>query len=134
MPKLKSLKPFIPAGIFATLILIGSSIPTTQLQRLQRKSPILKILLSDSVLHLVAFAILALLLSIGYLKSGKSKIWWLKSAFLSFVVGILVEVIQIYLPYRTFSTRDLAVDVIGIGTALIIFKAAGIPAGIDNNK
>ncbi len=121
MSKIRSLKPFIPAYVFTLLILIGSSIPTYKLVRLQRQSSILKILLSDFVIHFVAFAILTVLLSLGYIASKKSKIWWLKAAFLSQFVGVLVEVIQIFLPYRTFSTKDLGVDFGGIVTALILF-------------
>ena len=121
MSKLRSLKPFIPAYSFAVLILIGSSIPTYKLHRLQRQNPILKILLSDFVIHFVAFTILTVLLSIGYVKFKKSKSWWLKAAFLSMFVGVLVEVIQIFLPYRSFSTRDLGVDFVGILTGLVFF-------------
>jgi VanZ family protein len=134
MSKLRSLKPFIPAYGFATLILIGSSIPTYTLHRLQRHSSILKILLSDFVIHFVAFAILTVLLSIGYVKSKRTKIWWLKAALVSMFVGVLVEVIQTFLPYRSFSTRDLGIDVIGIITALIIFAAARFPVGNDKKK
>ena len=122
MSKLRSLKAFIPAYSFAVLILIGSSIPTYKLHRLQRQSSILKILLSDFVIHFIAFAVLAVLLSIGYVKSKKSKTWWLNAALVSIFVGVLVEVIQIFLPYRSFSTRDLGVDVVGILTALIFFS------------
>ena len=122
MSKLRSLKAFIPAYSFAVLILIGSSIPTYKLHRLQRQSSILKILLSDFVIHFIAFAVLAVLLSIGYVKSKKYKTWWLNAALVSIFVGVLVEVIQIFLPYRSFSTRDLGVDVVGILTALIFFS------------
>jgi VanZ family protein len=134
MSKLRSLKPFIPAYSFAALILIGSSIPTYRLQRLQRQHSILKILLSDFVLHFVAFAILAVLLSIGYVKSKKYKTWWLKAAYMSLFVGVLVEVIQIFLPYRSFSTRDLGIDVVGIITALVLFVAARFPVRFDRTK
>ena len=94
----------------------------------------MKILLSDFVLHFVAFAILAVLLSIGYVKSKKYKTWWLKAAYMSLFVGVLVEVIQIFLPYRSFSTRDLAIDVVGIITALVLFVAARFPVRFDRTK
>jgi VanZ family protein len=121
MSKLKSLRPFIPAYSFAALILIGSSIPTYGLHRLQRRSAILRILLSDYVFHFVAFALLAILLGIGYVKAKKSKLWWVKAAAAALFVGVLVEVIQIFIPYRNFSTGDLGVDVIGIIAALVPF-------------
>ncbi|UCE40715.1 MAG: VanZ family protein [Candidatus Aminicenantes bacterium] len=121
MTKLKSLKPFIPAYSFATLILIGSSIPTDRLNRLQRQIPIMRILLSDFVIHFFAFAILVILLGIGYIKANKPKFWWAKAAAASLFVGVLVEVIQLFLPYRSFSTGDLGVDIIGIIAALVPF-------------
>jgi VanZ family protein len=124
MSKLRSLRPFIPAYSFAVLILIGSSIPTNKLLLFQRHSSILKILLSDFFIHFGAFAILTVLLSIGYFKSRESKAWWIKVALVSLLVGILVEVIQFFLPYRSFSIRDLGIDVVGISTALVLFTTA----------
>ena len=121
MLKIKSLKPFIPAYCFAALILIGSAIPTYRLHRLQRQSPILEVLLSDFVMHFVAFSLLAFLLSIGYVKVRQLRLWWVKAAAVALFVGVLVEVIQIFLPYRDFSTKDLGVDVLGIAAALVLF-------------
>jgi VanZ family protein len=81
----------------------------------------LAILLSDFVLHFVAFFILAFLLSMGYVKTKQIRLWWAKAAALSLLVGLLVEVIQIFLPYRNFSVKDMGVDVLGIVTALAFF-------------
>ena len=119
MPKIKSLKPFIPAYTFAALILVGSSIPTDSLDQLQRQSPILEILLSDFVIHFAAFGLLALLLGFGYIKAKKLRLWWAKAASLSLFVGLLVEAIQFFIPYRDFSIRDLVVDILGIVTVLV---------------
>ena len=127
MSKPKSLKPFVPAYVFMSLILIASAVPTHSLHRLQRKSLILKILLSDIIFHFAAFAVLTILLSIGYVRAGEPKAWWIKAAAASFFVGCLVEVIQIFLPYRSFSLRDLAVDGIAIFVILVIFTTAKLP-------
>jgi VanZ family protein len=134
MSKLKSLKPFIPAYIFALLILIGSSIPTYELYRLQRKSALWRIFLSDVFMHFAAFAFLTVLLSIGYAKAGGTKYWWIKAAAVSFFVGWLVEIIQIFLPYRSFSMRDIAVDLIAIFVALIVYATAKLPIGTADLK
>lgn len=65
--------------------------------------------------------ILAFLLSMGYVKAKQARLWWVKAASVSLSVGILVEVIQIFLPYRDFSTKDLGVDILGIVTAVVIY-------------
>jgi VanZ family protein len=134
MPKLKSLKPFIPAYLFASLILIGSSIPTYKLHRLQRKHLILRILFSDIVMHFVAFVILTVLLSIGYVKISQSKSWWIKAAGGSFFVGCLVEAIQLFLPYRSFSVSDLSIDLIAIIVALVVFAVVHSTTGPADKK
>ncbi len=134
MPKLKSLKPFIPAYVFASLILIGSSIPTYKLHRLQRKHLILRILFSDIFIHFVAFVVLTVLLSIGYVKINQSKSWWIKAAGGAFFVGCLVEAIQVLLPYRSFSISDLSVDLIAIIVALVVFAVVQNPTGLATRR
>ena len=79
--------------------------------------------MSDFVMHFAAFSLLAFLLSIGYFRTRQVRLWWVKAAAVSLFVGVLVEVIQLFLPYRDFSTRDLGVDVLGIGAALVLFGA-----------
>lgn len=127
MSKIRSHKPFIPAYVFASLILIGSSIPTHSLYPLQKKSLVLRIFFSDIFMHFAAFVLLTVLLSIGYVKTGESKNWWIKAAAVSFSIGCLVEVIQIFLPYRSFSMGDLGVDLIAIIVALVVFTIVKLP-------
>jgi VanZ family protein len=115
MTKLKTLKPFIPAYVFACLILIGSSIPTDKLNQ--------EILSSDFVTHFVAFFFLAILFGVGCVRSKKMKLWCAKTAAAAFFVGVLAEVIQLFLPYRYFSLKDLGADFLGIITALVLFAA-----------
>jgi VanZ family protein len=115
MSKLKSLKPFIPAGFFAVLIIIGSSIPPEALNQ--------EILSSDKASHFVAFSILAILFCIGYVNMKKIRFWYVRAAAASLFVGVLTEVIQFFIPYRSFSIEDLGADVAGIITALVFFAA-----------
>lgn len=64
----------------------------------------------DKLTHFVAFAVLAMLLDYSF---PKKEFGWGKSASLC-GYGILLELIQYYLPYRYFSLLDLCADAIGI--------------------
>jgi VanZ family protein len=64
----------------------------------------------DKVNHVLAFFVLGLLADFSFPKRGlgPSKIF----ALLGY--GLLIEVIQYFLPYRTFSLYDLAADGVGL--------------------
>jgi VanZ family protein len=72
--------------------------------------------LNDKLSHILAFFTLALLLDFSFPSSrfGFSKI----AALLGY--GLLIEVVQYFLPYRTFSLLDWAAD--GMGVALYGFS------------
>jgi VanZ family protein len=74
--------------------------------------PLVENFFNDKVRHAVSFFVLGLLADFSVPKQGfsTSKI----SALLAY--GLLIEVIQYFLPYRTFSLFDWAAD--GIGLAL----------------
>lgn len=67
---------------------------------------------NDKAGHVLAFFGLALLLDFSFPDSGLD--WRKILALLAF--GLLIEAIQYYLPYRTFSLLDVAAD--GAGIAL----------------
>jgi len=75
----------------------------------------------DKLFHLVGFAAFAFFLYLGYphLKS-------LRVVLISLALGILVEIIQSILPYRSFDLFDLAADFIGIAAAVLIVNKAQI--------
>ncbi|PKL35146.1 MAG: VanZ family protein [Spirochaetae bacterium HGW-Spirochaetae-1] len=64
--------------------------------------------INDKILHGVAFFVLSLLGSIAYKNSPVSLVLYLA------VYGFLIELIQYFLPYRTFALSDLLADIIGI--------------------
>jgi VanZ family protein len=71
---------------------------------------------NDKFNHLIAFVVLSFLAHIAYPKMQKFK--WVSALFF---YGLLIEVVQYFLPYREFSLFDLATDSLGIIGYLIIF-------------
>lgn len=70
---------------------------------------------NDKFNHLIAFIVLSFLAHVAYPKVQK-----LKWATALFFYGLLIEVVQYFLPHREFSLLDLATDSAGIIAYLII--------------
>jgi VanZ family protein len=75
--------------------------------------------LNDKVLHILAFYALAMLEDFSFprLEFGLSKVLTLMA------YGVLIEAIQYFLPYRSFSLYDLGADAVGV-----LAYALSIPA------
>ena len=75
--------------------------------------------LNDKVLHILAFYALAMLVDFSFprLEFGLSKVLTLMA------YGVLIEAIQYFLPYRSFSLYDLGADAVGV-----LAYALSIPA------
>jgi VanZ family protein len=113
-------KHFIPAYVFAGLIVIGASISTRGLSKIRGLNEFLDIVFSEYSLHFFGFGIFAILLAWGYYKSKSSSIL-VRAGFLSFGFGFVIELYQNFLPYRDFSFVDIAIDCAGIVLALVLF-------------
>ena len=116
-------KPKFPSlAVFYALLMLGLYvIPTGGLHRVVRSSAILRLLLADATLHFLSFALLAWLLCRDHVRQPRLYISSLKIASLSLVYGLFIEIIQWFLPYRTFSLRDLLADAGGIVSACLLF-------------
>jgi VanZ family protein len=115
--------PFIYA-----LVMLGFYIsPIGGLRRLARSSDILRLLLDDSILHFLSFALLAWLLCLGYKRSFRHPFPIFKIVSLSFLYGLLIELIQKFLPYRSFSLWDLLADGLGIAAGCLLFRLFFFP-------
>jgi VanZ family protein len=73
---------------------------------------------SDKSLHFIGFFILSLLLIFTF-KNYTAKRVYLKSLLIAVVIGILIEIIQLFIPARSFSLLDLAADLGGIFLAML---------------
>lgn len=65
--------------------------------------------LSDKLTHIFAFITLAFLIDFGY--PDKSFFWKLSYLVL---YGLMIEMVQYFIPYREFSLFDFATDIIGL--------------------
>ena len=109
--------------VYAVLLLIGASIPTSDLIRIQKFSKFLSVVLSDKAIHFLGFGLLAWLLCFGFNRAGRTGWIYAKSALIAVGYGVVIELIQIPLPYRIFSWDDLAADAAGVAIALLLFYA-----------
>jgi len=72
--------------------------------------------INDKITHVIAFYILALLSDFAFPDYN----FGLKEVCALLIYGLLLEIIQYFLPYRTFSLLDLVAD--GIGMAGYFFS------------
>jgi VanZ family protein len=71
--------------------------------------------LNDKIGHILAFFVLMGLAGVSFPEPGNH----LTAPALLLVYGVVIEVIQHFLPWRMFSLLDVAADVLGIGCGLI---------------
>jgi len=113
-------KHFLPAYIFGVLLLIGASLPSRSLTKIQNIHRILDIVFSEYSLHFFGFGIFVGLLAWGYYQRKSTGIF-VKAGIISFSYGLLIEIIHYFLPYRSAELSDLALDAAGIALVLGLF-------------
>ena len=94
-------------------VLVGTIMPTLWLWPLPRK-----ILRADEWLHLLTFVFLSVWFAGQY---SRSSYWRLVVGLTAF--GVLIELIQRMISYRSAEWMDLAADVGGIGIGIVIALA-----------
>ncbi len=72
--------------------------------------------INDKVNHALAFVVLALLVDLSWPQTGLSA----GKVFALLGYGLAIEIVQYFLPYRTFSLWDLAAD----GTGIFLYRFA----------
>ena len=107
------MRPSDTAIVILRITLAGSLLGIIALATAELTHPLLTSV-NDKLSHIVAFVYLAYLLDFSF---PDSRFDMLK-VFLLLVYGLLIEVIQYFLPYRTFSFLDLLAD--GVGVALYV--------------
>ncbi|CAN5293428.1 hypothetical protein BH23BAC1_BH23BAC1_29260 [soil metagenome] len=79
----------------------------------------------DKVVHFTGFGILAFLMMRGFKK--QNSIEWLKkkpvlsSLILAVSFGIIIEIIQLYIPERSFDLLDIFANTAGIFVGLVVY-------------
>ena len=113
--------------VWAVIILIVTLVSGVKDANIEFKS-------FDKITHSIIFAILALLMVIGFAKQNRFKELKFKAEQSTFLVclcyGVLIEFIQYLLPYRAFSWGDVLADsfgaLIGLGLFYLIYKFRAI--------
>lgn len=113
-------KHFLPAFGFGVLLLIGASLPSGSLTKIQDIHRFFDIVFSEYSLHFFGFGIFAGFLAWGYHQRRSTGIF-MKAGIISFSYGLLVEIIHYFLPYRSAELTDLALDAAGILFMLGLF-------------
>jgi VanZ family protein len=108
-------KYFFPVYFYGLIILVLSVLPTQNMGKIKNMNRLFQFIFSDTFLHFCAFAILMLLLCYAFSKVKLSRFIVLLSAGIALLFGLSIEIIQIFIPYRMFSLKDILIDAAGIG-------------------
>ena len=109
------MKFYVPAVIWAVLILIGSSIPDLS-------APGLGFTMADKIVHFAEYFVLGLLTAraVSAFYKQPLKIFWLSSA-LTCGYGMLDELHQLLIPGRTTEGLDMVADILGSILAVALY-------------
>ena len=102
-------------------IFILFTLPGSLASPLRHKFWVFKFLTSDSFVHFGAMALFSLALAFDYLRERKL-IPWVKVVLISMSYGLILEILQMVIPGRTFDLRDIVFDAAGIIFILAIFS------------
>ena len=78
---------------------------------------VLKIVNFDKVVHFSTFLVLSIILLFAY----SFRRPFIATVFLMALFGLLIEVVQLYVPNRLFSIYDLFADIFGVLAALMVY-------------
>ncbi len=113
---LMKLKSFIPAYLLSLFIWIMASLPGDDLDKIQKspENPWLRFFLSDPFMHFLVFGLLTLLICRGYDKESGRSIPLVKVGLLASGYGLMIELYQSILPWRSFGVDDLVWNTVGV--------------------
>jgi VanZ family protein len=97
------------AVLFYRLMLTAALVVTTYLSTTSRQIPVVAEV-NDKLNHMLAFYVLGLLADFAWPGTA----FYTRKAFLLLGYGVLIEIIQYFLPYRSFSLFDLGADAFGL--------------------
>jgi len=109
-------KSFIPAYLYSLFLWIVASLPGNDLQKIQKfpENPWLKFFLSDPFMHFLVFGLLTLLICRGYDKKPRKSIPLVRVGLFASGYGLMIELYQGILPWRSFGLDDLIWNTVGV--------------------
>lgn len=105
---------WLPLAVYCLLILIQATLPL----------PVFKLRHTDKAVHFAAYAVLGVLLFralVSLPRKNNTLITLLLAVFLSAVIGMSDEFIQIFVPTRSIDREDFMFDVLGSLSGIIIY-------------
>ena len=105
--------------IHSSRILLVISILVISFLAISETNPTSQNFIDDKLLHFLCFAYLTLIFK---LTQFIQQDFWLYVIVLAY--GILIEIVQMYLPYRSFEFLDILADFMGILFASLFLKLA----------
>jgi glycopeptide antibiotics resistance protein len=103
----------------AAFILWGISIVAAHLVASNHVMASVKLTSSGFVLHCAGFFVGMVLCWIAFDKKSISFILW--AGLLIFLSSVILEGVQLYLPYRTFNVYDMLANGVGIGLFVVVY-------------
>jgi VanZ family protein len=76
----------------------------------------------DKVVHFVLYGLTSILLFRYFIRKTNSRRAFYKAVAISIIYGAAMEVVQYFLPYRSFSLGDMAANAAGAFFACLIYK------------
>lgn len=115
------IKYFLPTFLFGVIIIITSALPMEFVRKLQYSLIPLRITLSNYCLHFFAFGIFTAFLFYGFYRA-KNRPYLICIGFISLLFVVLIEIFQMFIPYREFEFIDMIPGFVGIIFSLILIK------------
>jgi VanZ family protein len=75
----------------------------------------------DKIIHFLLFFVFSFLIINYFSASKKRKLVFISAVSASFIYAFILEVIQTYIPGRSYSNTDILAGVLGAGAATIFF-------------
>tara|TARA_B100001142_G_scaffold207409_1_gene205540 strand:- start:77 stop:430 length:354 start_codon:yes stop_codon:yes gene_type:complete len=105
--------------ILSSRVLLALSILAISFLATTETYPTSQSLIDDKLLHFLCFAYLTIIFKFAQFIDQD---FWLYVIVLAY--GILIEIVQMYLPYRSFEFLDIFADFMGILCAGVLLKLA----------
>jgi VanZ family protein len=105
--------------ILSSRVLLGLSVLTISFLATSEIDPSSQSLINDKLLHCLCFGYLTIICKMA---NFIDQDFWLYVIVLCY--GILIEIVQMFLPYRSFEFLDILADFIGILCAGFLLKHA----------
>ena len=112
----------IVLGLWFALVLLGSVLPVSGPET---------DLPEDKIVHFVMYGISSILLFRIFVKKTTLKRAFYLSVAIAAVYGAAIEVVQYFLPYRSFSFGDMAANTIGAFLACLLYMQWKSDDGVD---